>query len=222
MYVYEKQDDKVKKYDVFYDREKLEDLKDRIINNCSYVKHIKTETINPYSIKGTLDYEIRNLTYKENPPIDRFDHFEDNYDVEYDKVTYPKLVGIIYSFLRNEVSAIDDLSKYTVEDLTSFLASKIESLDDEINNISNKEIAKKRAKLEELEGLINDAKLNENKQSTEEYFEELKQLITAQYIDEIDETILNHASSFANTPKPRVYNKLNITKINKVAKRNLK
>ena len=222
MYVYESNDDKVRKYEVFYDREKLEDLKDKVIENCSYIKHIKTSTTNPYSIKGSLDCDVRNLTYKQNPSIDRFDHFEDDYDVEYDKVIYPNLVGIIYSFLRNEVSAIKDLENYEVENLTDSIAIKIELLNDAINTISNTEFDLKKKKLDELEELVNEAKLNENKESTEIYFEELKSLITAQFIDEIDKDILYHATNFLGASKVNIHDKLNITKINKVAQRNLK
>ena len=222
MYVYEKNDESIKKYEVFYDREKLEDLKDRVISNCSLTKHIKTNTTNPYSIKGSLNYEIRNLTYKQNPSIDRFDHFEDDYDVEYDKVIYPNLVGIIYSFLRNEVSAIKDLKDYEVENLTDSIAIKIELLNDAINTISNTEFSLKKKKLDELEELVNEAELNENKESTEIYFEELKSLITAQFIDEIDLDTLDHAAEFLGSSKIQAHDKLNITKINKVAQRNLK
>ena len=222
MYVYERNNNIIKKFEVFYDREKLEDLKDRIITNCSYVKHIKTETTNPYAIKGTLDYEIRNLTYKENPPIDRFDHFEDNYDVEYDKVTYPKLVGIIYSFLRNEVTAIKDLNEYEIEYPTEFLSLKIDMLNDEINNIPNTKFDLKRQKLDELQNLVLELDKNKDKTSTEVYFEELKTLINAQYIDEMDINEINHATKFLNAPKIKYLNNLNITKINKVVKRNLK
>jgi len=215
MYAYEKQNNNnIIKYEIYFDKEKLEDLKQRIIDNTALIKHEKTTAINPYSIKDTLDYEICNLTYKELVPIDRFDHYEREYFVEYDKIIYPNLVKIIYSFLRNEVSALKELSEYSIEYPTKYLEEEIAKVNNEINNILNTDFELKRKKLDELQSLVIDAENNKNKTNTKLYYEELKSLIQAKYIDEIDLEVLNHATKFLNASKVRYLNKLNVAKDN--------
>ena len=60
MLYFRKNDEVIEKYQISFDKEKIEKLKKEIINNCSFIKHKEYES--DYSPRFT-DEIIRNFTY---------------------------------------------------------------------------------------------------------------------------------------------------------------
>lgn len=99
MIYYKERKDRIEKYLIETDRDKLEELKNEIIQNCSEVSH-EVKTGIKFIPKMQYDTsEIRNLQVEQNNS-----DLGITYDVEYDYYKYPYLVYIIDAFLSGEVN----------------------------------------------------------------------------------------------------------------------
>lgn len=111
--VYE--DNLIKEYEVKIDREKLEEVKQAIIYNCSFVEHCKEDfSLDPgkdFILSDTKEYKILNICCCGYAfTRDDLDGTNVNYyTYTYDKCYFPKIVNIIDEILKGDITKINDL-----------------------------------------------------------------------------------------------------------------
>ena len=99
----------VKQYKVSIDIKKLKELRNLIINKCSEIKHVITQSVDiPEETEQVYNLEYKMIGKK-------YDDFSNKirnlYLIEYDWYEYPKLVFIIDELLNDNVNVLDDFSK---------------------------------------------------------------------------------------------------------------
>ena len=137
MEYYSKCDDKIRKLDVKFDNNKLEELKQEIIKNCSLITHYEYDaTVFP---ENNMNRNIENLSYEfignrdnSNSP-DR-----DVYHFSFDEYKFPYLVRLINELQNGNADSLYDIinPNYKMEEFV--FGAKLENLnDDKINKLIN-------------------------------------------------------------------------------------
>ena len=96
-------DKEIKKFNVFYDYEKLRKLKSKVINECSTLEHIETKSKQLLVTENITNFNIRNYTHV----VIKNDDNEKLYLLKYDLYRFPYLVSIINKLLRDDISALE-------------------------------------------------------------------------------------------------------------------
>lgn len=159
--------------EISIDKEKIEQLKKQIIENCSRITHTEYDSDYAPHINNLLvrNYSEVFVGYKE--------YFEETRRImhySYDLLIQPKLVKLIDRLLNDDISAIEEIINYdykseiTIDDI-------IKAKNEELEIIDNNSYAKKIEVLKKLEKLMYDKELNKNQQSTEKYYHKLLSLI---------------------------------------------
>lgn len=192
MIYYEKRDGKLCKMECTYDSSKLDELKTKIILNCSmneYHEHNCTK-----SYLNDLVFQAKTLAYvteldakfngyyeyEQGPDVPR-------YFVKYYKLKEPKLVSIIDKFIKEDPSAIKELNEYKIEEAPSeIIKLKIESLSAKIDKVPNEKYERKINALTILGELYKQLDKNINAKSTKEYYNKLKELISIRQLNSFD------------------------------------
>ena len=176
--------DKIKKYNVNFDKEVIINLKSKIIDECCEVKHETfLDTYYPFA-KTYDDCEYRNVK-----SLNNYHNSINNYvyNYEYDKYIYPYLVKIINRLLQGDKSSIEDLFKYKglydyyIKDIDDMINKFIDELSDDEYDIDTK-----INKIELLKGLYVSKKAMVLNDKIKTYYDELQQLISFELIDEIE------------------------------------
>ncbi|MBQ3306967.1 MAG: hypothetical protein IJG68_02105, partial [Bacilli bacterium] len=186
-------DEVIEKYQVSFDKEEIEKLKKKIINNCSFIKHEEYES--DYSPRFT-DEIIRNFTYT---PIGKekeyFEETRDIYRYSYDVYKPPYLVELINQLLNGNLKAIDEILNYDISSKSS-IDDRINLANQEFNKIVPEDITKKKEKLKELEDLVKARELNKGQQSIDAYYNQLIGLIKFDLVDSLSISELGRIESF--------------------------
>ena len=127
-----KANDVIEKYQVSFNKKEIEDLKRKIIDNCSFIEH--KECTSDYSPNLTNKF-IKNLTI--TPTGERKEYFEETRDINlysYDEYQPPHLVELINGLLHGNPMAIDKILDYDLSQKTT-IDDKISSLNEELNGI---------------------------------------------------------------------------------------
>lgn len=193
MFYFRKNDEVIEKYQVSFDKEEIEKLKKKIINNCSFIKHEEYES--DYSPRFT-DEIIRNFTY--TPTGKEKEYFEETRDIyrySYDEYKPPYLVELINQLLNGNSSAIDGILNYDIS-TKSTIDDRIDLINQEFNKIAPEDITKKKEKLKELEDLLKAKELNMNQQSIDVYYDQLIGLIKFDLIGSLQISELDRIESF--------------------------
>ena len=196
-----KENDKLVKYNVNYDKSLLNEIRLDIIENCGIRKHISEDTDYPgYLLDEKL---VRNYSASETGKVREYDvEIRDIYHVEYDLITEPKLAYLIGSFLDSKDTTllkyvlgdkefIDTNANSTLEYIYALRVDTIKNIVDLLNSKKYKgkiEFHKLRLLIDGLEHLENDITLNEklNLKDQVEYLDIIKEAITLTKVDEID------------------------------------
>ena len=193
MFYFRKDDEVIEKYQVSFDKEEIEKLKKKIINNCSFIKHEEYES--DYSPRFT-DEIIRNFTYT---PIGKekeyFEETRDIYRYSYDVYKPPYLVELINQLLNGNLKAIDEILNYDISSKSS-IDDRINLANQEFNKIVPEDITKKKEKLKELEDLVKARELNKGQQSIDAYYNQLIGLIKFDLVDSLSISELGRIESF--------------------------
>ena len=175
---------KLKKYEIGFNRISIMKFRDKVIEECSEVEHgIFEDTYYPFSTKSE-DYEFRNVISLGC----RNDNNNINYifKYEYDKYIYPYLVKLINRLLEGDNKSIEEIFNYKglydfyIIDLENKINSIINDLNEDIN------IDEKINKSVQLKDLYEKMKTMLLQAKTKNYYEELQQLISFELIDEIE------------------------------------
>lgn len=182
----------IEKYQVNFDKDKIEKLKNDIIKNCSFIQHKEYES--DY-FPRFRDEIIVNFTY--TPTGEEKEYFEETRDIyhfSYDQYQPPYLVDLINQLLNGNSKAIDEIFNYDTSTLN--INDRIKIINDEFNEIPTDDIFKKKKKLNELEDLLKSKEINKNQQSIDVYYAQLLKLIKFNLIDSLPLCELVRINSF--------------------------
>ena len=193
MLYFRKNDDVIEKYQVNFDKEKIEKLKQEIINNCSFITHIEYESDYTPILSNEI---VRNFTC--TPTGKEKEYFEETrkiYHFSYDKYEPPYLVALINQLLNDNSKVIDQILNYEISS-KSTIDDSIELAYKEFKEIDPENVTKKAEKLKELEDLLKAKKLNINQQNIDLYYKGLIELIKFNLIDSLPLSELMKIESF--------------------------
>ena len=207
MFYYKLVDGKLFKYNVLFNKDKIEKLKDEIIDNCSFIKHVELDSdYGPYF----SDYRyVRNYRYYDTgKDMEYFEETRSIYHYSYDLLEPTKLVNLINALLNGNSEAIDEIMNYRIYK-TSKIDRDIKAKNKEFANLlASNNIKKKKEVLKELEELIKLKDLNKNQVSEEEYYKQLLNLIKFDLVDKVNLGDVYRMERFFNTEFIRInYNK---------------
>ena len=173
MFYFRKNGEVIVKYQVHFDKDEIVKLKEKIINNCSFIEY--KVYVSDYEPRFTNEI-IRNFTC--TPTGRKKEYFEetrDLYQYSYDEYKPPYLVELINQLLNGDSKAIDNILNYDIS-TKSTLDDKINLANKEFNKIAPEDISKKKEKLKAKE-------LNKKQQSIDLYYAQLIGLIKFDLID---------------------------------------
>lgn len=197
--IYIKDDkDVLEKYDVIFDQTRLEELKSRVIKNCSEIRRVKTECKLCYvphndihefdeDRKATL-YHYEDVKYKKSGNTatewDHYDEYEvDLYDCEYTQFKCQHLVDFISDIIIGKEKSITILFNRDLKSIDRFPTVKKQIA------LLRKKLSKKSSDHKLMEAKINElnTKYSEFSKKTtniSESYKELESLISS-YTEEI-------------------------------------
>ena len=196
MYYFVEKKEVFEKYLVIFDVETLEIFRKEIIDNCSMIEYCEYD--GTYTPTNKVDYEIRNLSSryvgvrKFRDTLQCSD--EDMYHYSYDKYIYPPLVSYIDELLAGNVKVLG--TKIVETDVVEIIKEKIRKVSKELDSIDNLDIENKKTKIEELQKLVAQAKLNENQKSVNLYLERLQNIVQLKLVDRITLEEVNRFNNF--------------------------
>lgn len=166
--------ERIEKYEVKVDIEKLKKLREEIKYSCSRRKHRTTTGTrfwnNDEFVINFHSKPIGWIEYNDGPD-------ERNYEYTYDELIPPKLIKIIDGILKGSISSLIEL-------FTSDESKDEVNFEEEINlqlktieSISDTDIDKKIKALEELKKIYSNQKENKSIKKVSEYYDKVKDLI---------------------------------------------
>jgi len=198
MYYFKKDDKMSYKYNVTFDEEKVKELREKIIYKCGIKKHYEYESDSfyPNIYSGLIS------NYKEYPVGDYEYDTETRtiYHYSYDKIEPPYLARLIDRLVVDDSSSIPLILNYDVKKEES-VDDKIDKLNESLKVLDTKDISKIKTKLSELEDLIDEKKLNENREKIDPYYKELLGLIKFDLVDSICNDEIDRVKDFLNVNK---------------------
>ena len=197
-----KNDETINKYQINFDKEEIEKIKKRIINNCSKRTHvIKESTLKPSElINNPLCERISHLKKKNTRRTTSYsDTSEDKivYEYDYILITYPHLVFLVDKLLNDDETAIYNIMDYKVEYPINYDELLIQE-NEKIHKFVDNNLEEVIKKVENLKSLLEEKELNKNQQSTEIYYNQLIGLIKFNLIDSLQISELERIESFLN------------------------
>lgn len=213
MYYFEQENNEIKKYKISYNKKEIESLRLKAINNCSEIIH-KNDRSSGRLTRESADDKLKIRNYKEEYLGWEEDRWGERsvYELTYDEYNFPYLVTLIDRLLNNDVNVLieifnPDFSKENIVTIDEMVKRMMKELD-EMDNLDRK---RKKAKLDELQSLLEKAQSNKNQESVAKYYDELQKLIVIEYMDSIElDSVIRIASfyekpistfSFNDTPK---------------------
>lgn len=189
MYYLKKYENYIEKYEVKFERRKIEQLKNIVINRCSEIVHVEYTTTHIKTPKQNYkNYHCFAHDVRKHEAV---------FTVVYDEYKYPELVYLIIRLLNGDMTVISEIENYNSTSDTEKIAfeDKIMDMSAEIDKIPNIEVEKKIDRLKMFQKFLEHVKLNANQESTEQYYLMLKELIYLEIVDtisldEIDEKVL--------------------------------
>jgi len=208
MYYFKYGETEIEKYEVLYEKERIEAFKNQVIENCSEIEHYEYDGTNG---PNEFDYiRIRNFS-KIRIGIREFNDFyslpETLYHFIYDEYKYPYLVTLVDKLLSNDPSSINEILNPNFKLEKEPLDIRIKKASEILDSINNLDINKKKRELEELEKLVKLAKLNQYQKPVKNYYEMLQSLITLKHIDTLTTDEHEKVNNFFNKTKPITYEK---------------
>ncbi len=181
--IYVKEKDRIKKYDIEIDKERLEGLKIKIVNDCSIIKHVKQKVredckTNDYDFMHVRNYHARLINKISNndffgPPLISI------YEEEYDFYEEPKIVGLIDEVINGKDKKVLELLEYKDEELD------YESIGDKLKVLLSKNNKDTYKFMKEMEELIEQCKNTRYQKPVSTYLSEVQSCIKLILVDEI-------------------------------------
>lgn len=202
MYYIEEEKDELVKYEVELNIEELERLENEIINNCCEITHYdyKSET-NPLFTEDVLVLNYKSTYLGVREYNDFLAPYADVYRYEYDEYKIPDLAKIVKKLLSGDVDSILELENTPKN--SNIIKTIDLQIEEKINLISSM-ISKKDEidfyRLEEenvlLKQLYEYKKLNQDRKSEVEYYEQVKSCIKFKEVSRLKKEILEEIKTF--------------------------
>ena len=199
MYYYDYKEIEIDKYKVDINREALLKIRREVIDNCSIIEHKDYYS----TVIPNEDFlKVRNLGHKRDGVREYKDGPDEPlYRISYDEYKFPKLVDLIDKMLDNDVDVAIKLFKGEIKEEESSFKDQIREISKELDDIDNLNIKEKRKKLDELEKVIDQARLNNKQQSVGEYYIKIKNFIFVNKVDTIKREDVDRVNSFFERQK---------------------
>ena len=193
MYYFLKNEEIVEKYLISFNKEKMEQLKEEIIDECSFIEH-KEISSDYFPVSSDIKL-IRNFKKIKDGIKEYFEETRDVYLYSFDQYEPPYLVKLIDRLLNNDEKCISKILNYDICTKKS-IDDKIKLANQELMKIDAEDIYQKKIKLKELENLVKSKELNKNQQSIEPYYKRLIRLIKFDLVDSMSIDDLNRVIFF--------------------------
>ncbi len=193
MYYFINNGEKIEKYAVSFDKQQVKNLKDTIIDKCSFIEHQEFQS--DYYPMFSDKKIIRNF---QSTYIGKREYFEETrevYSFSYDRYNPPYLVLLIDKLLNDDIEVISEILNYDVSPKES-IEDKINLVNKEFMEIDSENIYAKKLKLKELEDLLKLKQLNQNQQTIDIYYQQLLELISFDFVESIDINELHKIEKF--------------------------
>ena len=187
------------KYEVIVDKEELEKLKYKIINEYSIIEHIEKDDTFGFRDLSVYAY-LRRRNYSEiKIGVREYNDFysmpETLYHYSYDYYHFPYLIELIDKILEDENDYLSDIYNINYNKELVSLDKKVEKLNSEIDNLDNSNY-KKIDKLNELKNLLEQIKLNKDQKNVYKAYELVRKHIKFRLVDSIDKSQVKNVISF--------------------------
>lgn len=187
------------KYEVVIDREELEKLKYKIIDEYSIIEHIeKDDTFGFRDLSIYAYLRRRNFIEKEIGVREYNDFYsmpETLYHYSYGYYHFPYLIELIDKILEDENDYLSDIYNINYNKELVPLDKRVKKLNNKINSLDNSNY-KKIDKLNELKNLLEQIKLNKNQKNVYKAYELVRKHIKFKLIDSIDKVQVKYVVSF--------------------------
>ncbi len=179
------------KYEVKFNKFEIEKLREDIIRNCSIIIHREYyNTFSPHFTDKSLVFNFKSKLIGEK---EYFEETKDIYLYTFDEYKPPYLIKLIDRLLKEDVTVLEELLNYKVENEVSF-DEEINLVNQEYLNADN--IFEREQRIKELENLLNQKNLNKNQQSTDSYYQKLLSLIKFALIDTLSLDYIQRVEDF--------------------------
>lgn len=187
------------KYEVIIDREGLEELKYKIINEYSIIEHIEKDDTFGFRDLSIYGY-LRRRNYREKKiGVREYNDFysmpETLYHYSYDYYLFPYLIDLIDKVLEDKIDCLSDIYNINYSKELVPLDKRVEKINKEIDNLDNSNY-KKIDRLNELKNLLEQIKLNKNQKNVYKAYELVRKHIKFRLIDSIDKKQVKNVVSF--------------------------
>lgn len=197
MLYFKQNEDKIEKYEVTFDKEKIQQLNQEIIDNCSFIEHNEFES--DYCPRFTDRSLIKNFkSIMTSETKEYFEETRDIYKYIYDEYKPPYLVTLVKNLLAGDKKAIDQILNYDTKEIIT-IDDKINRVNQKLISTSPTDIKTKKELLERLEELLKTKEKNKNQKSINTYYDKLISLINFDLVDSISISELNKIENFLET-----------------------
>ena len=182
MIYFKKNNEYLEKYEVTYDKEKVEQLKQRIIFECSRVEH--REYCSDYGSCIRDRKLVKNFRAVIVGEKEYWEETRDIYKYTYDEYVPSDLVNHIDGLLNNVSSSIDNIFNYNFKNDKS-IDEVINEAMITFNNIDPERLFQKQQQLKYINNLLESKRVNDTQKDIKPYYKELITLINFELIDKI-------------------------------------
>lgn len=199
MVYYTKNKNKIEKYQIDIDKEKLVNLEDEIIENNCEVEHKIAECTENTFYGYTSIKKIKNA--KRVKTINKTIDGVHIYRYEYDELS-SSLLDIVHRLYHEDTNAIDEI--YSYDDQLKNIRKQIDIVEKELNDTLD------HNKFNELYACMADLVRKEKLLNRDMvYIRKIKELMTIKYVGEMSKKDMKKATDFLETEKPK-YGKVKI------------
>ena len=197
--------DFINKYEVSFDKEKLNEIKCALIDNCSAIVHWKYEDTKEYvSFENSIIKNYKSTLLGKKECTDQYGSkvVKDIFLCEYDQYNVPVLVDLIDQLLKGWDGALDSILSYLPYnwDPKTPIVKQLEQAKKEYMEIfqsgDKEQLIETLLKVGRLESEL---ELNKNQKSQKPYYKELLKSISFKFVDSIEKYTVDRVDDFFNT-----------------------
>lgn len=203
---FKKNNEYLEKFEVTYDKEKIEELKERIIWDCSKIKHVSFCSDYGAGIKDKR--LVKNFSSVLVGEKEYWEETRSIYRYTFDQYVPSELVKYIDGLLNGFSSSIDMIFNYDFKNDKS-IDELIEEAMIKFNSIDPEKVYDKQQQLKYIDNLLESKKIGVNQKDIRPYYQELIGLIHFKLIDKILINDINRVYSFLEE-KQLNYEKVNV------------
>lgn len=211
MIYFKRNNEYLEKYKVSYDKEKIEELKERIIWDCSKIEHVSFCSDYGAGIKD--ERLVKNFSSVYVGEKEYWEETRSIYRYTFDQYVPSELVRYIDGLLNGVSSSIDMIFNYDFKNDKS-IDELIEEAMISFNSIDPEKVYDKQQQLKYIDKLLESKKVGANQKDIRPYYQELIGLIHLELTDKILISEIDRVFSFLEEEQ------LNYEKVNTRTRKN--